>query len=63
MVANQGRLLTEGRPAELTDDPTTGEPADPTTFTVRNRPELQVEKQARDDNGATWPPAMPSPTR
>ena len=60
-VSNVATAVYTGMPgpAQVSDDPATEDPDDPTTFVVAARPELTVEKAVRDDNGGDFAPGDP----
>ncbi|MGK0359920.1 MAG: putative repeat protein (TIGR01451 family), partial [Bradymonadia bacterium] len=56
VIANQARASADNADQRLSDDPATDAVGDPTAFTVRNRPELELVKTVRDDNGGEFSP-------
>lgn len=55
-ILNQATVVAANAAQRVSDDPSTEAVDDPTAFTVRNRPELTVEKAVRDDNGGAFVP-------
>lgn len=57
VISNQGRVVATGFGPQLTDDPTTAAPNDPTRVTVRSRPDLTTStKTVSDVNGGVTLP-------
>ncbi|MCC7072306.1 MAG: DUF11 domain-containing protein, partial [Deltaproteobacteria bacterium] len=56
VVSNQAFVSATGVTALPTDDPSTGAVDDPTRFTVRSSPHLDIDKTVVDDNGAPLEP-------
>ncbi|MCB9538428.1 MAG: DUF11 domain-containing protein [Myxococcales bacterium] len=59
VVANQAQVVAAGLEPALTDDPTTAEVADATTFVVSSRAVLLLTKTVRDDDGGSFEPGDP----